>query len=203
MIDRPSRADFPLTLLMLSLLYDSPPLTTVVHHPWPEPFWPCLWDPRPGLTVLRLEGLDRCVDIRVHRTHGAIRLDYMVLVRIRCAVRKPRAHFVLGRDIVYPNPPGRRRPPRAIKARRDVRSDAEDTITGDWVARVSDGRWGERDHRHACNEYGRCANRWGHFSLPYCGHPDGSVCRSVLEQQQIAGNWLGGGPSTSRARRPR
>src|ERR1700730_7536494 len=125
----------------------------------PEPLWPCLWDPRPGLTVPRLEGLDRRVDIRVHRTHRAIRLDYMVLGPIRCAVGKPRAHFVLGRDIVYPNAPGRRRPARAIKARCDVRSDDEDTSTGYWVARVSDGWWRERDHRHACNECGRCANR--------------------------------------------
>jgi hypothetical protein len=37
------------------------------------------------------------------------------------------------------------------------------------------------------------------FSLHIAATPDGSVCRSVLEQQPIAGNWLGGEPSTSRA----
>ena len=144
-----------------------------------------LMGPASRVAVLRLEGLDRRVDIRVHRSHGAIRLDYMVLARIRCAVRKPRAHFVLGRDIVYPNPPGRRRPPRSIKARCDVGSTTEDTITGDWVARVSDGGWRERGHRHACNEYGRCANRWGHFSLPITATPDGSVFADVSQRQQM------------------
>src|ERR1700761_3574116 len=106
-----------------------------------ESFGPCLLDRRPGLTVPRLEGPDRRVDIRVHRTHGAVRLDDVLLVRVRCAVGKPRAHFVLGRDVVYPNPPGRRCPAGAIEAGFDVGSDAEDTIAGDWVAWVGDGWW--------------------------------------------------------------
>ena len=59
------------------------------------------------------------------------------------------------------------------------------------VVDISDGWWRERGHRDACNEYGRCANRRGHRSLPIAATPDGSVCRGALEQQQIAGKWLG------------
>ena len=62
-------------------------------------------DAGPGFTVLRLEGLHRRVDGRVHRTDGHIRRDYIVLVRIRRAVGKPQAHRVLCRHIVYPNSP--------------------------------------------------------------------------------------------------
>ena len=48
--------------------------------------------PRPGLTVLRLERLDRGVNTRVHRADGGIRLDHMVFARVSRAVGEPRAH---------------------------------------------------------------------------------------------------------------
>src|SRR6185312_14960507 len=80
-------------------------------------------DPGPGLTVLRLEGFHRGVESREHRTDGHTRRDYIVLVRIRRAVRKPQAHRVLCRYIVYPHLEGRRRPICAVEPLRNVRPD--------------------------------------------------------------------------------
>ena len=120
---------------------------------------PALRDPRPGLTVLRLEGLDRRVDIREHRSDRDVRLDYVLLVRIGRAVGEPCAHRVLGRHIVYPNPEGRRRTARAVEARCNVGPDNEDTVPGNRVHGVGNGGRRQHDRRHAGYESGCSAKR--------------------------------------------
>jgi len=133
---------------------------------------------------MRLEGLNRRVDIREHRTDRHIRLDYMILVRIRRAVGKPRAHRVLSRHVVDPHPERRRRTGRSVKARCNVRPDDKDAIPRDWIQRIGMGRRRESDRCHTCNDHrGKC---WGHFLLQTVGHPCRSVCPGMLQQQQLA-----------------
>ena len=66
-----------------------------------------LWrsgDPSPRLTVVRLEGFHRRVDVGVHRTDGHVGRDHIGPCSRQGAVGEPRAHGVLRRYIVDPDP---------------------------------------------------------------------------------------------------